>query len=180
MRDLIQEKLDSRFGSEVPGDPTYVRSYLKPAFRMIDAKGMQISDVRAAFILDSLGIRNAPLELLDRADFLVNFLEHIHPTLKREIYDSLARYENGGKPVKMSDLGRMDQISRICEHRRTIRDTEDLIWTLRMDPELPKEISRERKEIEKWFFDFAWERFDKIFYLLARKIEEIKNNDYKR
>jgi hypothetical protein len=180
LRYNIQKRLDFRFGSEVAGDPTFVESYLKPAFSMIDARRMKISDVRAAFILDSLGMGNWPLELLDRADFLVNFLEHVDPLIKREIYDSLARHENGGRPVKMSDLRMMDQVSMICQHRRTIRDTEDLIWTLRMDPELPDEISKNRKEIEKWYFDFAWERFDKIFYMLTKKIDEIKNNDYKK
>jgi hypothetical protein len=180
LRRNIQRKLDERFSSEVAGDPTFVKSYLKPAFGMIDARSMKIEDVRAAFILDSLGMGNWPLELLDRADFLVNFLEHIDPVIKREIYDSLARHENGGRPVKMSDLKMMDQVSMICQHRRTIRDTEDLIWTLRMDPELPDEVSKERKEIEKWYFDFAWERFDKIFYMLTRKIDGIRNNDYKK
>ncbi|HSB46532.1 MAG TPA: hypothetical protein VLD37_00850 [Candidatus Bilamarchaeum sp.] len=180
LRESIQDALERRFSSEVAGDPTFVMSYLRPGFRMLDARGMKIADVRASFILESLGMGNWPVELLDRADFLVNFLEHVDPLIKKEIYDSLARHENGGRPVRMSDLRMMDLVAEICQHRRTIRDAADLISTLRQDGELPPQISDKRGEIEKWYFDFAWERFDKIFALLTKKIDEIMRNGYRK
>ncbi len=79
--------------------------------------------------------------------------------------------ENGRSPLRLSELDMIQSVKWICSMRRTIRDTEDLIWTLRNDDSLPADIKSKRGELEKQFWDFAWERQPKMFRLLTDFIQ---------
>jgi hypothetical protein len=72
-------------------------------------------------------------------------------------------------------------IRYVCSRRKFIRDTEDLIWTLRedyfdeSDPQRGKlhaKINTNRDQLEDWVFKFGWERFDKLRLLLTERIEK--------
>ena len=68
----------------------------------------------------------------------------------------------------------MELVQTVCRERRTIRDTEDFIWTVRMDKDLPEEVRLKRAELEQWLFDFSCERAQRMFYLLLRRMKERK------
>lgn len=175
----ITEALSRRLNSARGDEEGFLQLYLKPTVTLIDAADMRISDVRAAFILKSLGRGNSPVELLEWTDFIVNFNEHISESVKRHIYSELAQRQNGGRRVRIYDLEMLENIGKVCElKKRAVRDTEDLVWALRNDPDLPPEVSKRRGEIETWFFEFAWERGQKIFRLLTESIDRIIKGGY--
>ncbi|MFN7990525.1 MAG: hypothetical protein U0R44_00035 [Candidatus Micrarchaeia archaeon] len=176
--DYIKEAVRRRINSDRGGDWGYMNAGFEPHISVIEAEGINVSDIRARFILDSMGKEYAPVATLERTDFLLNFLENANARkVKKAIFSSLAMKENGGSPVRISDLKRMDLISRICDEkrggRRTIRDTEDLVWTLRNDTALPDDIKAKKEDLEEWLFDFAHERYDRIRLLLTRMIKDI-------
>lgn len=141
----------------------------KPVVTVLDASEYKVPEARAAFILESMGKRECPPQLLDKTDFLLNFIENINPKVQHQIYQTLTM---GPNHIRISDLARMQQLRRICSSRRTIRDTEDLVWKLRKDPvnHLGADDSK-KKELEEWLFDFSWEHADRIFKALTQRIQ---------
>jgi hypothetical protein len=141
-----------------------------PVVSCIAAKDNEISKVRQRFILDSLG-KDDPAEALDHADFLVNFIEHIREDVREDIFKQMALEENGAVPITQKDRDMIELIEQVCVRRNAIRDTEDFIWTLREDSELP--FSDEtRASLEDFIWAFSNERYENMFYLLAERIAE--------
>jgi hypothetical protein len=169
-RRLIETAVAGRMNSENGTNHVYVP--FKPAVTVLDAAQVDLQEAKARFILDSLGMENKPPELLHMADFMLNFLENIHPLVQREIYEKMKKRVNGSTPILGSDLEHIGHIEYILQHRRTIRDTEDLVWTLRNDDTLPDPIKSRKAQIEAWLFEFSRERFESVFRLLAEKIKE--------
>lgn len=168
---LVRGAIERRIRSDVPGDPGYAKLLFDPRVMVLDAANTAVADTRARFILASLGRGGAPQEL-HRTDFLLNYIENVADRVRGSIEAQLALRENGGAPITQLDSRYFHMISEICGVRRTIRDTEDLVWVLRNDPGLPGIVQRIRKDLEKWIFDFANERFERISLLLARRIEK--------
>jgi len=108
------------------------------------------------------------VEMLSQADYLVNFLWHVRDEVQERIFNELMAGDSG---MPVSDRSMIDKIKWICSKRRTIRDTEDLIWTLRNDPNLPPGISSRREELEERFWDFAQKRQPKMAGLLIKNIQ---------
>jgi hypothetical protein len=176
---IILDALTRRIHSGVSGDPGYASLGFEPDIMMLDAIGLPIQQVRARFILDSLGKQHYPTELLDMSDFMLNFLENVNPAVQKQVYESLAIEGDGH--VKLSDIDRMQLVRRICSSRRTIRDTEDLVMVVRHDPQLHPDISSKRADLEEWLFDFSWENGARMFRQLAKRVEtEIKGRDQMR
>lgn len=169
--DLVRKAVSRRLGSQKGG----LGLSLDPRVIIVDAAGMQLQDMRARFILDSLGKTLYPPKVLDMTDFVLNFIENIHPRYQRQVYEALAKKENGGQPVTLEDLDNMQMLRRICSARRTIRDTEDIVWTLRndtamgeaKDPTLLSDIGKKRDKLESWLFQFSIDRYEHMFRLLA-------------
>jgi hypothetical protein len=114
-------------------------------------------------------------------DFVLNFIENVHPQYQQQVYDELALARNGGRRISAGDLSNMQDLRRICSMRRTIRDTEDMVWTLRRDTEAPEDIRAKRGALETWLFDFSSERYESIYRLLAEKIrDQMSNRDVVR
>jgi hypothetical protein len=149
---------------------------LEPSIIIVDAEGMKLPDMRARFILNSMGKDLYPPQVLDMTDFVLNFIENVHPAYQQQIYEALAKKENGGARVSMEDLDNMQMLRRICSSRRTIRDTEDVVWTMRRDGELPSDIQSKKDGLEAWLFEFSYERYEHIFKLLAEAIRKQMTN----
>ncbi|MEW6035343.1 MAG: hypothetical protein AB1529_01905 [Candidatus Micrarchaeota archaeon] len=156
------------------GDPGYADLDFEPVVMVLDAEGMDIAEARNRFILGWMGKSLYPPKVLDMTDFMLNFFENVHPSVQLQIYDALAMSENGGRPVHMHDFDRMQMVRRVCASRRTIRDTEDFVYTLRNDEELPADIKANKGTLEQWLFDFAHERFGQIFKLWVKRIAQEK------
>jgi hypothetical protein len=152
-------------------DHTYMNLPLEADVNWVDATGMNIGDARAAFILKSLGREGAELDLLKRTDFLLNFLEYVRDDVQSDIIERLQTVRNGGGRVTKADVENMRMIREVCGRRKFTRDTEDLVWTLRMDNQLSPETNRRRDELEGWVFEFAWNRYEKMLLMLTERIE---------
>jgi hypothetical protein len=172
--DLIRKSITRR----LRGDSGDLDIGLEPSIIIVDAKDMRLSDMRARFILNSMGKDLYPPQVLDMTDFVLNFIENVHPAYQQQVYEALAKKENGGVRVSMEDLDNMQMLRRICSSRRTIRDTEDVIWTMRRDGELPADIQSKKGGLETWLFEFSYERYEHMFKLLAEKIrDQVRNRD---
>jgi hypothetical protein len=170
--EMVANAIRARINHSAPTDDIgYIDLDFKPSVLSMDANGMDIGDVRAKFILKSLGKGIYPVAALSRSDFLVNFLWLVSDRVQEDVFASLAMEENGRSPLRLSELDMIQSVKWICSMRRTIRDTEDLIWTLRNDDSLPADIKSKRGEIERQFWDFSWERQPKMFRLLTDFIQ---------
>jgi len=172
--ELVRRCVERRIHAKKQDD-SHINVDLAPIVSILDAAHLDLSEVRSRFILKALGKDLYPMQVLDRTDFLLSFMENVHEAVQQRIFDSLARKENGGTPIRLRDLDNMKMVGWICSHRRTIRDTEDLIWAMRADETLPQDIKTKRAELEDWFFDFSWERFESIYYLLAKRVNQERN-----
>ncbi|MBD3210550.1 hypothetical protein GF318_04180 [Candidatus Micrarchaeota archaeon] len=141
-------------------------------YEMVPAEDVLVSDLRARFILNSLGMENEEVCTLEKADFLLNFVENVNKYVQREIYQELS--QNGGRAITANDLENIGLLRWTCSTRRTIRDVEDLAWTLRGDDQLPERVKNKAEELERWVFEFAQEKYDRMFELLFRKVEREK------
>ncbi len=175
-RTLIEKAVARRLRSNAP---KHIDVPFKPLVTVLDASQMPLADVKERFILEALGKGTTyPAGILDRTDFMLNFLENIDPKVQKLVYMKMARKENGSTPILKSDLEYIDYIREICLHRRTTRDIEDVLHILRMDETLPEPIKARRAGIEAWLFEFSWTRFESTFRLLAERIrEQIKQRD---
>jgi hypothetical protein len=145
----------------------------KPLVTMLEASGMELTEAKERFILKALGKDTAhPAGILERTDFMLNVLENIDKEVLGGIYEKMKTRENGSTPIVESDLEHIKHVEEICLHRRTIRDTEDFIWTLRMDEMLPEQIKARKAELEAWLFEFSWARFESVSRFLAESIRE--------
>lgn len=185
VRKAVARRINAPQGTE---DHSYMSLGVRPDVAWIDATQRDIEDVRARFILDSLEKRSYPVGMLARTDFLLNFIEYVNGAIQEDIFGQMALQKNGGAPVSVEDLNNIDLIRYVCSRRKFIRDTEDLIWTLREDyfdehepqrEKLHARINAERDGLENWVFTFAQERYDKMRLLLTERIEkEMKRLHY--
>lgn len=136
----------------------------KPCVSMMDARGINISEVRSLFILQSLDKDLSP-EYLYQTDFLINFIENVNISVQKRIFDEIG--------ISRLDRRYINSVYDICSSRRTIRDTEDFIWVVRKDSEL-KERNIDIGFLEDWIFIFASKHFEKIKYSLYEKIERLR------
>lgn len=163
-REIVELAIRKRFSEAREGDLGYLDLDFGPVIDIVPASSVSVEDTRARFILDSLSrVDDGPL-LLERTDFMLNFIENISTDVQSGIFGNLERM--GG-----TDRRFISRLESVCAARRTIRDVEDLIWTLREDRGLDGELRAERKDIEKWVFDFADARADRMFLLLNERIE---------
>jgi|GEM_PF-3203340 len=176
-RKIIQDAINRRIHAEEIIGNEYVSLDFDATIDMVHSD-MDVSDVRARFILNSLGKENEHVSVLDKADFLLNFFENINGYIQNRIYEHLS--QNGGKRITEEDKENIKLLRWLCSTRRTIRDLEDLVWTLRRDDELPERIKEKKDELEQWVFEFAKNQYDAMYYLLATKIrkqmERLKSN----
>jgi len=144
----------------------------KPIVSALDASETKLAEVRARFILASMGKDLYDASVLDNTDFLLNFLENVSPVVQRGIFDQLSL----GRKIELYHLDNLGKVKRVMldrlKGRHTIRDTEDFVWVLREDGRLPKDIRSKRSELERWLFQFALDHVDKIKLLLAHVIED--------
>jgi hypothetical protein len=176
-RKMIQDAINRRIHAEEIVGNEYVSLDFDATIDMVHSD-MDVSDVRARFILNSLDKENEHVSVLDKADFLLNFFENINGYIQNRIYEHLS--QNGGKRITEEDKENIKLVRWLCSTRRTIRDLEDLVWTLRRDDELPEKIKEKKDELEDWVFEFAKNQYDAMHYLLATKIrkqmERLKSN----
>ncbi len=130
-----------------------------PSVETMDARGMPIEDVRARFILKSMGMEDRPAEDLKRMDFLVNFLEHVRPNFQEQIFEEMGLSE--------AQMERINLLKKTCSKRRTIRDMEDLYWTLRNDRELPEDVLQRADELRRFAIEFSVENYEAMFLKLT-------------
>jgi hypothetical protein len=174
IHDIVRETVENAVNRRIHSkgrpeeDKTHIDLDIEPVVSVTGCD-IDVADVRARFILDSLGKDNEAVSTLQRADFLLNFFENVNKHIQTEIYEELG--ENGDEAITQEDLRNIQLVRWVCSRRRTVRDVEDLVWTLREDTELPEQIRSVKDSLEKWVFEFAKERYEKMFYLLAKKIE---------
>lgn len=144
-------------------------SGFRAAATVLDARGVDIADTRALFILKSLEAEHLAPEVLDLSDFVLNFVENIHPIVQGHILGRLG--EEG--LLGAADRRNMRALSEVCATRRTVRDTEDFLWVLRRDETLPGRIASRRRELENWLFEFSAEKGGRMFRMLAESISAI-------
>jgi len=170
-RRLVKDAVDRRIHT-TRADPAYVNISLRPVITLLDASQVSVRDARARFILDSLDRSSYPACILERTDFLLNFLENVNHNVQKDIFEKLTLKAYGGSSINSHDVACIGRIRQICARTRTIRNTEDLVWTIRADDSLPTQIKHVRTVLENWLFDFAAERFEALYRLLAEKIRE--------
>ena len=100
-------------------------------------------------------------------EFLPSLIENVHLIFQQRVYAGLS--SDGGGMSSM-DKKNIEALEWVCAHRRTIRDTEDLVWVLRKDEELPGRIASRRTDLEQWLFDFSSGMAGRMFSLLAQDI----------
>jgi hypothetical protein len=166
--ELVRKAIEKRIHSNVK-DIGHIRLPFEPVVSMMDATDVGLSEVRERFILKAIGKGLYPPMILEHTDFLINFVENIKNSVQMPIYEQLA---TGGNGSPLRDLDNIAMVKEICSKRRTIRDTEDLVWVLRKDEGLPDKIKAKKEELENWLFDFAWEKVEKMRLLLFRKVRE--------
>ena len=170
IRDAVREAIPSEGGA-------HFHFLDRASVMMISADRTTEKELDANFDLMALERPNDDVQVIYLSNFLINFIENIasiRKPIKDEIYEALGKPENGGKGVTSTDLEFLNTIQKVFLERRTIRDILDLVWTLRLDEELPEKIKESKQRImdtEKWIFDFAYERAQRVFYLLHEKIE---------
>jgi hypothetical protein len=170
-KDMIMNAIRKRIRADVIPDNTYINMNIEPSLVMLDATDMDLSETRSRFIVESLQLGDSyGIEILERSNFMINAIENVYPNIMRKIFSELAHTKNGGNPVTDKDYANLKMIEKVCDLRRTIRDTEDLVWTLRLDKELPSEIQSRNGDLVKWWLDFSMARYDKTFLLLTRRI----------
>lgn len=156
---LVERALARRINSVATPDHGYLDMEFLPSVISVGADSTNLRDLRAMLILKSLEKEGYPAEALGRTDFLVNFLDHINIEIQRDVLSPF------------NSQGMANMVRWVCSARRGIRDTEDLIWTLRSDRTLPKEIQSAAAAIEKWVFDFAMESYGQAYHRLATIIQ---------
>jgi len=165
--ELIRKAVERRIHCKEDLGPGYADLGFEPSITVLDAKGMDVSEVRARFILKSLGREYCAPQALDMTDFLLNFIENVHPIFQQRVYAGLSS-DGGG--MSIMDKKNIEALEWVCAQRRTIRDTEDLVWVLRKDTELPSAIASRRADLEQWLFDFSSGMAGRMFSLLAQDI----------
>ena len=145
--------------------------YFEPIIYVSDARTVDVMDTRGRLILTALGRPDLPVGIVDKVDFLVNSIDILFPPVREEIY---RRMESEGR-LSAIDRKYLTTLARLCEIRRTVRDLEDAIWTLRYDTTLPPELRRDKKEVEKWLYEFAQENYERMRYHLFKLVEESRN-----
>lgn len=148
------------------------KSKFEPEVMALGSVGINLSEVRANFVLLSMGLSDLPATVLGQVDFLINFLENVNPIIQQQIFDEMARKSYSGTRIGHADERYLRLVRDVYGFRRTIRDTEDLVWILREDRELPAEVQVQKQNIERWLFEFASRTFDEMQYVLARIIEK--------
>jgi len=173
-RELIKKTIERRLEcGEEHMAPFYIDLDFEPSLNIIPAKGVDIEEVRARLILQTLERERCGHTLLDKTDFLLNFIENIRPDVQERIFDNM----NNGSTMTYTDRKNIHDLKWMCSQRRTIRDTEDAVAVLRKDNELPDEVKSKRKDLENWLFEFAEEKVGTITRLLA---EEIRRRAHKK
>lgn len=172
-RDLIKRLIYGRIHS-TNLSPAYANLSFRPVIAMLDATRIDITDAKARFILDSLDKQADahPPAVLERTDFLLNFIENIQRSVQQDIYDKLGERKNGGVAVSDSDMDSIRSIRQICSDMRNVRSIEDLVWIIRAADGLRPQIKHARQDLENWLFRFAQERAESIQRLLADRIRE--------
>ena len=165
---LVKAAIEERVHGGRSDDVTRADLMFNPSLIVLEASQTRVADVRARFILASLERGRDPAERLAQTDFLVNFIENVGKTVQDETYEKLG--------LNSQDRANIETIAKICKVRRTIRDTEDLVWILRGDERILQEIKGKAGELENWVFSFAAARFDEMFLQLARIIKSKVEN----
>ncbi|MFH0885160.1 MAG: hypothetical protein V1861_05620 [Candidatus Micrarchaeota archaeon] len=163
----IENAIIQRIRSHAPG-PGFADLDFTPHVNLLDACGVDISQTRALFILKSLGMEKLPPATLDMSDFMLNFIENVHPIVQGVVFGRL--WSEKGTWLSDGDKDNIAALRKICDLRRTIRDTEDFLGVLRRDETLPEDIKSRRSELEGWLIEFSAEKAGKIFRLLAEEI----------
>ena len=110
---------------------------------------MHPNDLRAALALRGMGIDWLPAEALTYTDLLVAAVNMLHPEIVAEAI-SVTRESGEAHLIKAADV--ISTISAVCSQNEGVRDTEDLIWTMRSgsDPAMGQ------KERDIWAFAVEW------------------------
>ncbi|MFH1521223.1 MAG: hypothetical protein ABID61_06260, partial [Candidatus Micrarchaeota archaeon] len=101
----------------------------KPEVMTLDSVGVDLSEVRARFVLQSMGLEALPATVLGHVDFLINFLENVNPGIQHQIFADMAKKGHDGVKLLHTDERYLRLVRLACGFRRTMRDTEDFIWT---------------------------------------------------
>ncbi|VVC02997.1 Uncharacterised protein [Candidatus Bilamarchaeum dharawalense] len=163
---IIEAAIEAKLREQFRGNNPFA-----PVVSMIDARGIGLNELRARFILQSLDQESKHYQILDRVDFLINFIENVQPRIQEQIF---ADMENGGfgeRTLTSRDREYLSLVKMVCALRRTIRDTEDLVWTLRADGTLPDTVKEKKRDIEEWLYEFADSGFERMFRNLTQIIE---------
>jgi hypothetical protein len=168
--ELMRKSLNHRIKCMEGMGPEYANLDFEPSVLLIDAKGTGISELRQRFILKSMGRESLEPQVLDKTDFLINFFENVHPAVQERVF---SRMSQEGAGLSRADRMHVEALRRVCSLRRTIRDTEDLVWVLRRDDTLPDEIIASKREHEDWLFSFSAEKAGKVVRLLAEEIYNV-------
>lgn len=143
----------------------------EPSVMLLDADCLDISEARSGFILKSLGREGLPGTSLELSDFMLNFIENVHPLVQERII--LRANAEDRMHISASDRKMIGRLRAVCQIRRTIRDTEDIAWVLRRDGTLPSDIATKAGDLEQWLFDFSSEKGARMLVMLAEEIYRI-------
>lgn len=155
--------------------PAFLNVLQRPRVRILSALDTPMQHFDPICTLKALGVDASP-EILEKADFIMNFMENVQTDVKRRILEALEKKKNGGKAITARDYENIDMMLKICKERRTIRDAQDMVWVLRGDKTIPALIGvgEERvRELEDWIFEFADERYEKISFIFAKLVENV-------
>jgi hypothetical protein len=137
----IEEAIQKRLGA-------HGISQFRPNLVTTSASGLQVDDVRARMILDSIDRQSDAVSVLDRTDFLVSFVANIdHPARLRILQ------EIGIPPL---DRRNFEIMEAVCG--REVRSTEDMVAKIRWDDRIIEQVATDRRGYEEWMFDFAREK----------------------
>ncbi|MFH1784804.1 MAG: hypothetical protein ABH842_00075 [Candidatus Micrarchaeota archaeon] len=168
---LLERMIATRLEEQLRSSASF-----KPNVSIMGTHKVWINELRARFILQTLGHDGKPFTVLDRVDFLINFIENVNPLVQKQIFDELGNNGTGKPHLNPDDRRYLKYIRTVCSRRRTIRDTEDFVWTIRQDQALPREIKVRRELIEDWLFRFAETYSERMFRDLTRTIDRMKKN----
>lgn len=147
--------------SEAEKSEHLISTVFFPKFIALESNGRTPEELRPLFALESLGMGNLPPDALERADFVINFIENIKNgadgiPIQEKLFEQVG--------VSREEKEAIDSIRRYCTAYRTIRDAQDLTWVLRLNGE---------QELEKTFWGLSLEKGKRLKEQLLLRIESL-------
>jgi hypothetical protein len=141
-------------GAEIEKRLRNIGGVFRTMIRAIDAASVEVERVARAFELVAMGKTKYGVEIIEKTNFFVNFIEIVKsagPNTQRDIVLAI-NFET--QDERLRAVENIAKLRVIFAANRTIRDIQDLVAVLRNEPNVNM-TREERGELEDWFFDFA-------------------------